>query len=199
VNTSRSGEKGIDFDILAGQEVQLNNDFMDSLERSAISSTGVPSVMMNYINEADYAKTLVMANSKFLARVIHHQLSFNDSTTELYKKVMTFGSNIPKEIIASFVFTFNPPKTLSNVNMTDLINNSDQIVNYMMDAVTGKNSGGGDDDNLIKDEVYKQIVKEVLPMLPWSKVDEILKEVKLNLPKIKKEKEQSQATPAEGQ
>jgi len=165
---------------------------MDALERSAISSTGVPSVMMNYINEADYAKTLVMANAKFLGRVVNHQLNFNDGATEVYKKVMRFSTSLPKEIIESFIFVFNPPKTLSNVNMTDLINNSDQIVNYMMDAITGKNAAGGDDDNLIKDEVYKKIVKEVLPMLPWAKVEEILKEVKIKLPKIKAEKAQTQ-------
>jgi len=49
----RSQEKGMEFDILQGQEVQLNNDLMDMLRQGYINATGVPSVIMQYINEAD--------------------------------------------------------------------------------------------------------------------------------------------------
>ena len=49
----RSGERGIEFDILQGQDIPLNTDLMDMLRNNMISSTGVPSVIMNYINEAD--------------------------------------------------------------------------------------------------------------------------------------------------
>ena len=63
----RSGERAIDFDILSGQDVQIDTDLMEKLRTNAISSTGVPSVMMSYVNEADYSRTLVMANAKFMS------------------------------------------------------------------------------------------------------------------------------------
>lgn len=53
IPTGRSGEKGIDFDILSGQDIQLNTDLMEKLWTNMINGTGVPSVIMNYINEAD--------------------------------------------------------------------------------------------------------------------------------------------------
>jgi hypothetical protein len=167
--------------ILAGQDIPMNTDFMEMLERSAINGTGVPSVIMNYINEADYAKTLVMANAKFLGRVISSQLNFNDGATELYKKVMHHTTNIKPEIISKFVFTFNPPRTLNNVNMGDLINNTDQTVNYMVDAISGKNATPSDEQLAIKDKVYKKVAKEMLPMLPWKRVDEMIEEAKMEL------------------
>lgn len=40
VPVGRSGEKGIDFDILSGQDVQLNTDLMESLRTNMINSTG---------------------------------------------------------------------------------------------------------------------------------------------------------------
>ena len=53
VPVGRTGEKGMEFDVLAGQDIQLNTDLMEMLKTSYINGTGVPSVIMNYINEAD--------------------------------------------------------------------------------------------------------------------------------------------------
>lgn len=49
----RSGERGIEFDVIAGQDVQLNTDLMEMLHTNMLNSSGVPSVIMNYVNEAD--------------------------------------------------------------------------------------------------------------------------------------------------
>jgi hypothetical protein len=138
----------------------------------------VPSVIMNYINEADYAKTLVMANAKFVARVVSHQISLNPGITELYKKLMKFTTNMPEECINKFIFGFLPPKTLNNTNVMDLINNTDQTINYMVEAVTGKNAEPGELGNVVKDLIYKKIAKELLPLLPWDLVEKIVKDAK---------------------
>jgi len=53
VPVGRTGDKGIEFDVLAGQDIQLNTDLMEMLKTSYINGSGVPSVIMNYINEAD--------------------------------------------------------------------------------------------------------------------------------------------------
>jgi DNA-binding ferritin-like protein (Dps family) len=185
----RSGEKGIDFDILAGQEVQLNTELMEMLERGMISATGVPSVIMNYINEADYAKTLVMANAKFVGRVVNDQVNFNRDLTYFYQKLMKFTTAIPQEVINKFEYKFATPKTLNAGNMTDVINNTDQTVTYMVETLTGKNADPGEDGNLIKDMLLKKYAKEALPMLPWDRIEELLKEVKVELEQVKMERE----------
>lgn len=184
----RSGERSIDFDILAGQDVQLNTDLMEMLRTAFINGTGVPSVIMNYVNEADYAKTLVMANSKFVGRVVNHQLDFNESITELYKKVMTFSTDIPKEIIESFLYLLTTPRYVNNMNMGDLISNSEQTINFMIKARTGENSNPTEDDNKLKDLLYRELSKEIMPMLPWNKLEETIKDCLMELEKKKLEK-----------
>jgi hypothetical protein len=165
-----------------------------------LNATGVPSVIMNYINEADYAKTLVMANAKYVGRVVSLQANFNGGTTEFYKKVMSMATPIPKEIIAKFVYKYSPPKNLNSVNINDVVNNTDQVVTYMADNMMGKNSDPGDDGNIIKDIFTKKLAREYLTMLPWDKAEELMQESKVELQKRKMEKASTatNTTPDEG-
>lgn len=185
----RSGEKGIDFDILSGQDVQLNTDFMEMLRTNMINGTGVPSVIMSYINEADYAKTLTMANSKFIGRVISYQLDFDKSITKLYKMILKHSnSSIPEELIDRFEFKFNAPKSLNLNNMGDVLNTSDQLINYIIKILTGENADQTDDNNKVKDNLYKILSKYYLPMLDWSTAEKAYEDAKIQLAKDQLEK-----------
>lgn len=184
----RSGEKGIDFDILAGQDVQLNTDLMEMLRSAYINATGTPSVIINYINEADYAKTLVMANAKFLGRAVSHQLDLNPSITELYQKLLRFTTSLPEEVIDELEVSLATPKALDTMNMTDLINNADQVVSFMVKVMTGENATPDEDDNKVKDLLYERISKEILPMLPWDVAEESFEEARLQLQELKASK-----------
>lgn len=193
----KSGEKGIEFDILAGQDVQLNTELMEMLRAGAISATGVPSVIINYINEADYAKTLVMANAKFMARVVSLQMDFNPSITELYKKIIRYSSNsIPEDVIDTFEFTLNPPRAINAMNMMDIINNAEQVVAYMLKSITGENANQSDIDNVVKDAMFLELSKEMLPMLPWSLAEKMFEEasVKAKVETTNKKSESDEET-----
>lgn len=190
----RSGEKGIEFDILAGQDVQMNTELMEMLRTAFINATGVPSVIMNYVNEADYAKTLVMANNKFLQRVVSFQMDFNGPVTELYRKILQFSTDMPSEVIAEFEFALTTPKALDTMNMTDLINNSDQVIQFMIKVQTGEQGPQTDDDNLFKDLLYKKYARELMPMLPWNNADKLFEDAKIELVKRLEEKKQAANT-----
>lgn len=182
IPVGRSGERGIEFDTLAGQDVPMNTDLMEMLRTNMINGTGVPSVIMNYINEADYAKTLVMANSKFLGRVVSYQLDLNTPTTEMYKLIIKHSNiSIPENILEDFEFVFNTPKTLNNMNMTDMIANTDQIIMAAIKAVTGENADQTDLNNKIKDKIYNTLFRQYMPMLDWGSIDDAYKNAKLEL------------------
>lgn len=177
----KSGERAIDFDTLAGQDVQLNTELMEMLRSAYISATGVPSVIMNYVNEADYAKTLVMANSKFVGRVVSYQHDLNDSITKLYQKIMKYCTTIPEEIIDSFTFTLSAPKSLNTMNLTDLIANADQVAAQVIKTLTGENADQTEDDNKLKDFMYNKIIRDLLPMIQWDRMDMYKREAELEL------------------
>lgn len=169
----KSGERGIEFDILSGQNVDINTDILEMLKQSYINGTGVPSVIMNYINEADYAKTLVMANAKFLGRVLNYQLDFNPSISNFYIKVLKNTTDIPDEILDNLEFTFTQPKTLNNMNISDITSYADNIVEFLVKAAIGDEGEHPDNIGTIKDMIRRELVKEVAPMLPWERVEEI--------------------------
>lgn len=184
IPVGRSGERGIEFDILQGQDIPMNTDMMEMLRNNMINGTGVPSVIMNYINEADFAKTLTMANSKFVGRVVSFQLDLNDPVTELYKKIIRYSnSSIPEETIEQFEFIFNPPKTLNTANISDVLSNTDQVVSYMIKIITGENADQTQDSNRIKDKVYKDLAKKYLPMLDWAAAENAIRDAKIAMVK----------------
>lgn len=183
-----SGERGIEFEILSGQDIPLNTDLMEMLRSGAITSTGVPSVIMNYVNEADYAKTLVMANNKFAARVANLQSDINAPTTELYKKLLRFSKAFPDSVIDQMEFILSPPRALSVMNAADVINNTDQVIMYMTKAQTGEQQDQTEESNMIKDEYVRLMSRELLPSLPWSDSERIFKEAALSAQKRLAEK-----------
>jgi len=135
-----------------------------------------------------YAKTLVMANAKFVGRVVSDQLDFNPNITEFYKKIMKFsGTDIPREIIETFVYSLNLPKALNTMNMGDLISNADQILAFMLKIITGENANPTDKDNKIKDLIMNRAAREILPMLPWKMFDTAVEDAKLEYQKIQTE------------
>lgn len=167
-----SGEKAIDFDIMSGQDVQLNNDLMESLRKNFINATGVPDVLMEYVNAADYAKTLVMANSKFVGRIVNLQLDFNPSITEMYKKILTYCTDLEPHVIDKFKYTLNPPRDLNINNMADRTNNVDNVIKIMLDATLGVESEQSEERKILRDEMYKELIKKELPGLPWGLLSE---------------------------
>lgn len=180
IPTGRSGEKGIDFDILSGQDIQLNTDLMEKLWTNMINGTGVPSVIMNFINEADFAKTLQMANSKFLGRTISYQMDFNPSITELYQKLVKYTNvQIPEDIVEQLIFRFNPPKTLNNINSSDIISVADQIVSAIIKAKIGE-AESDDTTNILRDKMYDTLIREYLPMVDWALVDKAYETAKID-------------------
>lgn len=183
-----SGERGIEFDVISGQNVDMQNEFMEQLKNSYVSGTGVPSVLSTYINEIDFAKTLVMANAKHMRRVMHYQDSFNEGLTRLYKMILLYSTDIPAEQIAEFEYKLSRPKTLPNNNMTDMITYGDQLLDFFIKSVYGEFA---DDEELAeeKDLFRSEMSREILGVLPWEMVDEIKEKVKMAMAKRKAEKE----------
>lgn len=184
----RSGERAIDFDILSGQDVQIDNELMEKLRTNAISSTGVPSVMMSYVNEADYSRTLVMANAKFMSRVASYQSDFNGPLTDLYKKILKFSTDWDSEKIERLVYKLHTPKTLNNTNINDQISNAESILTFMVENMLGREADLSDDDRILKDRLFNDMMREYLPQLPWKLMDERYEANKILLEKYKREK-----------
>ena len=171
----KNNEKPIETEILQGQSVELNNDLMEMLRTNYILGTGVPSAIMNYLNEADFAKSIETANTKMNGRVINYQIDFNDPITELYQKLLGYTTNMEKEAIDSVRVKFTEPKGASNVTTQDLIQNYSALQDFLVKVYFGDSPT----DDIHVRKFISEVARMHLPMINFDKIDEIYKSTKV--------------------
>ena len=181
----KSGEKNIEFEILSGQDVQLNTDLMEMLRKGMINNSGVPSVILSYMEEADFARTITMQHSKYLSRIISLQTEIEGCVTEWYKKLLTFDSDMRPEVIEDLKFTFARPKTLNTQNTADLISNAESLSDFITKIMVGE------DDQELSNAVKKELVQQFFlrGVFNWGEYEEMVKNIKMQMKINQKEKE----------
>lgn len=195
----QSDVRPVDIDIVSGQDVQLDTPFMEELKKQYLNGTGVPSVLQEYIDQADYAKTLVMANAKFVGRTISIQSELNPTITELYRKLLRFCTDLTPEQIHQFKFTFSTPKDVNLVNTSDRIASVESTTQLMMDAKYGReHEENGEEYKRVKDYVYGALIKENFPNLPWELMEEAERNYKIKSVRLEEEKKMKESQPMDG-
>lgn len=185
--------KGIDFDTMAGQDIQLNSELMESLKTSAINATSVPSVMMQYINEADYARTLEMANSKFLGRAVSLQIDINRGATELYRKILMYSSTeIPREVISTLIYKLSTPSALSSTNLANLINEVQTSIDFIIKARMGDNAQPTELENVVRDVMFRRLAKQRIGSIRWDAIEGMMDDIYIEATEILKQKKAQQ-------
>lgn len=182
IPTGRSGERPIETEILAGQDIQLNTELLEMLKNAYILGTGVPAAIVNYLQEADFAKTIEQNNSKFNGRVVNYQLDFNSSITSMYKKIMRYSTSIPEDIIESFSFELQPPKSTSINTKSELINQFNTLCDFLISLLySDPQQQDIDAEELQKEirEFKKLLAEDQLPMIDMSKVEELVNKARL--------------------
>ena len=181
IPTGRSGERPIETEILAGQDVQLNTELLEMLKNSYILGTGVPAAIVNYMQEADFAKVIEQNNTKFNGRVVNYQLDFNSNITELYKKIMKWSTNIPENVIANFQFVLQPPKTVAINTKTEIINQFSALADFLVQLMYDDPSQSMNAEELQKEiKMFKKLLaKEQLPMIDIDKIEELVEKAEL--------------------
>ncbi len=172
----RNDSKGIETEILSGQDVQLNTELMELLRNGYISATGVPAVILNNINEADFAKTLELGNTRFQSRVVSLQLDFNDGLTELYRKLLRWTTTLPESAISNFHFEFQPPKYSQSQVKNDLLGSFQTEIDFAASicfnqAEIEDNVNGG--SSPLMREFKALYAEEKLPMMNVKRIKEL--------------------------
>lgn len=166
-----NGEKLFDMEVVSGQNVDVQNDFMQELKNSAISSTGVPAVMVDYTNEIEYARMFASANIKHLRACIGIQADINDSITELYRKVAQYEgvTSVGPEMLDVMEIRLKKPKVIQNNLSADSVGSVINTVEQMIDIyIGGRANGLSPKQEILKEEMIRRIVMDRTPDLPWD-------------------------------
>lgn len=178
-----NGEKLFDMEVVSGQSVDIHSEFMQDLKNSAISSTGVPAVMVDYTNEIEYARMFASANIKHLRACMSIQADFNDSITELYRKIIHFEgvTSIAPELIESMEIRLKKPKVIQNNLSADSVGSVVNTVEQMIGVYMGGSANGlTPKQEILKDEMIKRIVMDRTPDLPWDLLGSLVDELNMN-------------------
>jgi len=186
--SGRGDFKPFDIETVPAVERPFDNDFLDIHRRQALSGTGNPSLMIiNAIDEVDFAKTMEIANSRYLSTVSSYKIDMNDGITQLYQRLIKYETDIPDEIVRSFRFQFN------QIKQPELVINNDMITNFnttveLIESTNFKKSDLEDKDGnaTIKRVLLRRKLAEInLPQLDFAKLDQIFEDIDAKTPEEK--------------
>lgn len=181
VPVGRSGERPIETEILSGQDIQLNTELMEMLKNGYILGTGVPSAIMNYLSEADFAKVIEQNQSKYNARVVNYQLDLNPSITDMYIRILRWVSNIPEDVIDRFRFTFQPPKMATASIKSEQISTFQGNVDFIVRLFMGSDYDAQNPDNVRMVRCFMCLLaEEQFPSLNIQHLKELFERAKLD-------------------
>lgn len=171
IGMTKSGEKPIESEIISGQDVQLDTPLMERVRSDMILGTDVPSAIMNFLNEADFAKSIETANTKMNAKVMSCQIDINNGCTDWYKKLARFSTNIPKQVIDTIVFALQEPKGSANIATQELINNYQTLQEFLLKLFAGENVSENEEER--RKQFLRDLADMFLPGIPLQKIEEI--------------------------
>ena len=181
----RNDYKALETDTIEAVQNPISLEFLEQQRRQAISDCGVPNLMIiNAIDEVDFAKTLELANARFLSTVSSYKIDINHGMTKLYQKLLKYDTDLPDDVIKSFRYKFNEIKQQDLVITSDMIQNFDNIVNTVESFYYSKAELEDKDGNAkpIRKRLRKELAKKYLPQLNFDELDEVIKKVDLESP-----------------
>lgn len=179
IPVGRSNERPIETEILQGQEIQLNSELLEMLKNSYILATGVPQAILNYLNEAEFAKVVEQNNTKMNGRVIGYQIDFNDPISNMYKKIMKSSTNIDEAVIENFRFTFQPPKITSGNTKADAIQAFQTYADFMKSLMYDKEDALTEKQMVELREFVKLLAEDQLPMINMEVIKDLMDKAKI--------------------
>lgn len=178
----RGDYKALETDTIEAVNNPINIEFLEQQRRQAISGTGSPHLLViNALDEVDFAKTLEMANARFLSTVSSYKIDFNRGITEFYKLLMKYSTDFEDDVINSFKFKFNAIKQ-QELNITaDMITNFNSLVEVVASLYYSKSQIEDDKGNptSLLMNLRRELAKKYLPQLNFDELEEVVKKINL--------------------
>ena len=183
IPTSKNGDHLLEFETQEGQNIDMNPEYEETLEKMAVMGTNVPSVIMEYVNQVDFAKQIVSAQIEFAGWISTLQSDLEEPTTRLYKKLCENSnlSNDQKTICAQNLEIKLPrPNVITNTNNSEYIPNAVTNAESIADVKLGRESISDTEKNpngvKIKEKLMYKLVRQNSPYVDWDEVDKMTRE-----------------------
>lgn len=133
-----SGDSPVQFEVMPGQQFEINSELYNMLEEMAVNSTGVPIELVQSRMSPDFATQFTSSSIKVLRSVYSRQNTYEKFESGIWTKLYNY--EYPDENI-TVESELPPPIFLSMTNTTQLIQNTKeyvmQIAEYEFDGEQG--------------------------------------------------------------
>jgi hypothetical protein len=176
VPQSQDGEQPIKPEVISGQQVDMDEPFLQFLMKSIILSFNVPSVIVDFAEEVEFAKTLSMANLDIASSSAHAQAELNTPLTKLLRHIMAYELDLTKDEIESVHATLIPSRSMLMQITNELLNTIKDLGTSMADTQVPE------DDELLKKLFVQEFVRDNLTY-DWDHIDGMIKNIREKLVK----------------
>jgi hypothetical protein len=178
----RGDYKALETDTIEAVANPINVEFLEQQRRQAISGTGVPQLLViNAIDEVDFAKTLEMANARFISTVSAYKIDFNDGLSKFYQLLLKYSTDLEDDIIRSLKFQFNEVRQQDLNITTEMVQNFNTVVETTASLFFPQSELTDENDKPTSKYINfrKEMAKYYLPQLNFDDLEEIVKQVNL--------------------
>lgn len=176
LNMGTNEIKPFEMDVVSGQSIDIHNDFINDLKKMAIGATGVPAVMVDYVDEIEYATMLGMANIKHLTRCNGIKRDFNGPLTETAKALTRYcyPNSIPENVLDKLKITLRESKVINNNLTNQQLNDNVGLCETMVKTwLGGDNTQPPEIMAFVVEEMTKQLLIERTPSASWELLPDI--------------------------
>ena len=138
IPVGQSGDAPIQFEVMPGQQFEINSDLYNMLEEMAVNSTGIPIELVQSRNSPDFATQFTSSSIKVLRLVFGRQSIVEEFMNKVCTKIYNceYDDNIAVE-------TELPPPMIMNItNTSQMISSTkdyvQQIADYEFDGENGE-------------------------------------------------------------
>lgn len=174
---SIDGERPIETETISGQNIDMDNDFLNSLLKSIIHSFGLPSSIIDDFDNIDFAKTIAMSNLEMAKAVLNAQNEINDPLTKLIRLIVRY--EMPDfDQVEEINAKLTPPLAIVLEMNKERIDSVNQMAEVLANILYPQNA-----DETLEEKRIRMFKEEYnrsnLPTLDWDKIDEIVAKVRI--------------------
>ncbi len=167
-----SGDSPVNFEVMPGQDIKTNDEFLAGLEEQSIDPTGVPLELVNALKSLDYAIHYTMSNVKFLKLVYKDQTIVEDAASILITEIYNSEFNKNDELRVNLP----APTFLSMTNGSQLIENAKAYINAIVEVEMAT------EDDEVRAGVTRKLLRHFLPNhIDIESFDKIKEETKMEI------------------
>ena len=175
---SIDGERPIETETISGQNIDMNNDFLNSLLKSIIQSFGVPSSIIDDFENIDFAKTISMSNLEVAKMVLNSQNEINEPLTKMIRLIISY--EMPEfEQVNEIYAKLTPPSVIVLEMNRERMQSISEIAETLSTILLAQNDQETSEERLIR-KFKEEYIRANLPTLDWDKIDEIVSKISVS-------------------